>query len=307
MGYHTSLNIAREKPDWLVVIASRSDKNQAAASINATLRQQNTVFMPLDLSDPANVRNFAAKWTAGSSPPLKVLVFNAALQFPAGLVLTPDRMEKTFAIAHVGHAILFHLLAPHLVSGGRVVITASGVHDPAQRSGLPDAEYNNAEELAYPPPSKVKMPGRKRYATAKLCNVMWTYALARHLEQAAPQRRITVIAMDPGLMPGTDLARTATAIERWLWYSVMPHCIGLLRLLLTPNVHTPKESGDNLARLAIGADVEGVTGRYFEGGKEIPSSKDSYVEGKQEDLWEWTINYVAQGDAAKAAQYRAFQ
>ncbi|KAL0929722.1 dehydrogenase reductase [Colletotrichum truncatum] len=308
MGYHAALIIAKEHPEFLVVILARSDRNHAAETINKTLGQSNTIFMPIDLGNPDSVRRFVKNWIADTSKPqIKGLVMNAALQFPTTLQLTDEGMEKTFAISHVGHAILFHLLCPYLATGSRIVLTSSGTHDPAQKSGLPDAEYNSAEELAFPPPSKVDIPGRKRYSTTKLCNVLWAYALARHLAERAPERGITVNAMDPGLMPGTGLAREASAIEGWLWNSVLPHMLGLLRIIFNPNVHTPAESAAALARLAVSPSVEGVTGKYFEGLKEIMSSNDSYVKSKQEDLWNWTINYVAQGDESEAERLRSLK
>ena len=147
LGYHTALKIAKAQPDYLVVITARSDKNGAAEAINKALRQTNTIFLPTDLANPASVRRFARDWAADVSKPLiKALVMNAALQFPTTLALTDEGMEKTFAISHAGHAVLFHLLCPHLAPGARVVLTSSGTHDPAQKSGLPDAEYTTAEE-----------------------------------------------------------------------------------------------------------------------------------------------------------------
>ncbi|PQE16388.1 short-chain dehydrogenase protein [Rutstroemia sp. NJR-2017a BVV2] len=301
LGYHAALAIAKAHSDYLVVLASRTDKDHAAESINKSLKQNNTIFMQLDLADTTNVRSFVEKWIADPSKPMiQALVLNAGLQFPAGLVLTPEGVEKTFAIAHVGHALLFFLLCPYLPPNSRVVLTSSGTHDPAQKSGLPDAEYNTAEDLAHPPTDMIKIPGRKRYSTAKLCNVLFTYALARKLAEHVPDRHVTVNAMDPGLMPGTGLAREGSRIERWLWNSVLPHMIGLLRILVTPNTHTPAESGAALCRLAVGADVEGITGKYFEGLKEIKSSQDSYNEAKQEDLWKWTTNYLAKDEIEKA-------
>lgn len=308
MGYHAALKIAKDHPEYLVVIASRSDKNHAADSINKALGQSNTIFMALDLGDQANVRRFAKDWIADrTKPQIQALVMNAALQFPTTLHLTDEGMEKTFAISHAGHAILFHLLCPHLATGARVVLTSSGTHDPAQKSGLPDAEYTTAQELAHPPESKAGIPGRKRYSTTKLCNVLWTYALARRLAEVAPERRITVNAMDPGLMPGTGLAREGNRVERWLWNSVLPHLLGLLRIIFNPNVHTPAESAAALARLAVSSDVEGVTGKYFEGFREIKSSGDSYIKSKQDDLWDWTVNYVAEGDAREAERLHSLK
>lgn len=266
LGYQAALKIAREHPDYLVVIAARSDKTNSVQTINTTLRQENTIFLPLDLSDKANVRRFAEILKANTSKAqIQALVLNAGLQFPRGLVLTPEGVEKTFAIAHVGHALLFFLLNTYLVTGARIVLTSSGTYDPAQKSGLPDAEYRTAEDPAHPPTSQVSVPGRKRYTAAKLCNVLFTYVLARKLAERAPALRITVNAKDPGLMPGTGLAREGNWIEKWLWNSVMPHMMRLLRLLVIPNTHTPAESGAALARLAIAADVEGKTGKYFGG------------------------------------------
>lgn len=312
LGYHTAAKIAKECPNYLVVVASRTDKTNAAATINKTLGQSNTMFLPLDLASPADVRRFAQEWVAAGAerPRIKALVLNAALQFPGPLTFTEEGIEKTFAVAHVGHAMLFHLLCPSLVpTGARVVITASGTHDPAQKTGLADAEYTTAEELARPPlpAGDNSKNGRQRYSTAKLCNVLWAYALARHLGEAAPERRIAVLSMDPGLMPGTNLGREANPILHWLSLHVMPRLVGLLRLLLTPNVHLPEESGGNLARLAVGADVEGVTGKYYEGAKEIKSSVDSYLEKYQEDLWKWTIDYAAAGDKDEMQRFKSFK
>lgn len=152
LGYYAALEIAREHPDWLVVICARSDKDNAAEQINQTLKQKNVAFMPLDLSDSKNVRVFAQEWISKNQPPIQALLLNAALQFPDKIVYTEEGIEATFAIAHVGHALLFHLLYPHLAEKARVVVTASGVHDPAQNSGMPDAIYTTAEELAHPPP-----------------------------------------------------------------------------------------------------------------------------------------------------------
>ena len=293
LGYQAALHIAKAHPDYLVVLSSRSDANHAADAINKALGQKNTIYITLDLSNQSNIREYAKQWATKNHPPIQSLLLNATLQFPGALTKTPDGLEATFAISHVGHALLFHLLHPHLAADkARIVITSSGVHDPAQKSGLPDAIYTSAADLAHPTPSMIDVPGRQRYASSKLANVLWMYALSRRLQGRSGS--VTVTAMDPGLMPGTHLAREGNGVERFLWYRVLPRILPLLRVLVSANVHTAAESGAALARLAVGADVEGVTGKYFEGLREIPSSEDSYVRAKQEDLWQWTVKHVAQ-------------
>jgi NAD(P)-dependent dehydrogenase (short-subunit alcohol dehydrogenase family) len=292
LGYQCALKVARLQPQYLVIIASRSDATSAAATINKIHSQRNAIFLPLDLSSPTNVRAFAASFIEASYPPIIALVQNAGLQFPGALEKTPDGIEKTFAIAHVGHALLFNLLRPRLAPTARIVITSSGTHDPAQKSGLPDAKYTSGDELARPDPKTAATDGRQRYSTAKLVNVMWTYALARRLKST----EMTVVAFDPGLMPGTGLAREYSPFLRFVWNHVLTRVLPVLRLLVSPNIHSAQESGANLARLAVGTDVKGVSGVYFEGDHEIKSSVDSYDEVKQEELWTWTLKHVAKDE-----------
>ncbi|KAH9906459.1 dehydrogenase/reductase [Xylariomycetidae sp. FL2044] len=320
LGYYAALELARQHSDWLVVVCSRSDKEKAAERINATLRQSNTIFLPLDLSSTQSVRDFARGWIAeadaeaekGPRPPVQALLLNAALQFTGPTQMTVDGIEATFAISHVGHALLFHLLLSSscLAPRARVVVTSSGVHDPAMKSGLPDAHYTTAEDLAHPPPAVFHGPSRRHYANAKLANIMWTYALHRRLAERAPRGGggggggggITVNAFDPGLMPGSGLARDYGAAFRFAWHRVMPRITPLLRLVFTANIHRPSESGASLAWLASGgpadadADETAAGGNYFEGRKEIRSSVESYDKEKWEDLWRWTVAYCARDE-----------
>ena len=70
----------------------------------------------------------------------------------------------------------------------------------------------------------------------------------------------------------------------------------MLRKVISPNIHTAKESGETLAWLAIGIEVAGRSGMYYEASPERKtreSSKDSYDEKKQEDLWDWTVKNVS--------------
>lgn len=294
LGYEAARVIAKEGPNSLVIISSRSAGEEAADAINKALRQSNVKYLRLDLSSLDAVRKFADQVIANGLP-ISALVLNAGIQLPNGVSYTTDGLETTFGVNHVGHALLLHLLQPHLSSNARVVITSSGTHDPAEKSGLPDAKYVTAGLLAHPDEATMKYSGRQRYATSKLCNVLWMYALDR--QRTSTSSQFTVTAFDPGLMPGTGLARDASAVEKFLWHYILPNIIPLLRRILSPNIHTPQESGRNLARLAVSPAVEGVSGKYFQGQNPINSSKDSYDESKQQDLWNWTAEFVGRDKA----------
>ena len=307
LGYEAAFSIAQQAPEYYVVLASRTNPNNAHEAINKATKHRNSArFMSLDLSSLQSVRAFVDDYARGMYPPLKALVLNAGLQLNSGLQYSRDGIEKTFAINHVGHALLVYLLRPFFAYQCRIVVVASGTHDPAQKTMVPDAVYNTAEELAHPSKEQVKKyDGRQVYATSKLCNVLWSYALQRRLakrELLDGGSKWTVSAFDPGLMPGTGLARDAPAAQRFIWNKVLPSTLPLLRRLISPNIHTTKDSGESLAHLAVG-DLGGVfaDGKYFEGRKEIKSSVASYEVAKQEDLWEWTINAVAKDEAEKSA------
>jgi NAD(P)-dependent dehydrogenase (short-subunit alcohol dehydrogenase family) len=298
LGYETALILAKHFPTHQIIIASRSDKESAATKINSLTKQSNTIFLPLDLSSPSNITSFTTTLTS-TYPKITHLLLNAALQFPGPLQFASENnVEKTFQIAHLGHAQLLFQLLPHLSPNLHLVLTASGTHDPAQKSGLPDAIFPSAQAVAFPSAKTANKDGRERYATAKLCNILFTYSLVRHTTTSqSPASAWKINAFDPGLLPGTGLAREYPPLLNWIWLHVFPRIKPLLRLMYsTDNIHSAHESGQNLARLAIGEGEAGVSGKYFEGKKVIKSSEMSYDEEKQEDLWRWTVEQLAGGD-----------
>lgn len=298
LGYQCALSIARKHPEYQIVLASRSDPDSSADKANSLLGQSNVGFRRLDLSSIDNVRSFATNWEHNGFAPIHALVFKAALQFPGDIEYTESGYEKTFAISHIGDALLLSLLRPHLADTARIVIVSSGTHDPAQKSGMPHPTYNSAEELAHPTPDSAKSSGRQRYTSTKLANVLYAYALHRRFTAINENsgKHWTVTAFDPGLMPGTGLARKASGVEKFLWNRVLPKILPLLRLIISHNVHTPEESGEALALLAVGTSVAGKSGLYYEGRNEIKSSEMSYDQVKQEDLWQWTVSTLAQNE-----------
>jgi hypothetical protein len=125
---------------------------------------------------------------------------------------------------------------------------------------------------------------------------MFTYALHRRfqiLKERDAKKAMTVVVFDPGLMPGTGLGRDAPFPIRWAWNHVLPHALPVVRRLMGSYVLTPEESGGNMAWLAVSPEAEGLSGVYFQRRETIKSSKDSYDEKKQEDLWEWTVKTCA--------------
>jgi NAD(P)-dependent dehydrogenase (short-subunit alcohol dehydrogenase family) len=289
---------------WHIILACR-DEVRAQAAVDQ-LRSDaegagQVEAMSLDLASLASVRSFAAELTkrlsTGSIPPLHAVVCNAGVNPLNTKTVTVDGFESTFGINHLGHFLLVNELLPALQAPARVVVVASGVHDPAQKAGVPAPAWNNPVALAHgelgpaAASDKALASGQRRYSTSKLANVYFTYALARRLPSG-----ITANAFDPGLMPGTGLMREAPAALRFILRHIP---IALLRRLFSPNVHTAEESGDALARLVTDPELNTTTGRYFEGRRQIRSSDESYDDERAVELWNASVILTAANQPAK--------
>lgn len=274
LGLECARNLLARDNSWHVVLAVRNPDLGAAALAELGAPERCSVIR-VDLASLASVQEFITAFAAAELPPLHAVVCNAGLQ-TVDTKFTVDGVEMTFGVNHLGHFALINGLLDELVAPARIVVVASGTHDPAKFTGMPKPSYTSAEELAHPA-ADAPAEGRRRYTTSKLCNMLFSYELDRRLGEGA--KGITVTAFDPGLMPASGLARDYSPAQRVVWRLVGP----VLRLL--PNVNSVVTSGSRLAALAVDPAFEGATGRYYEGAKEIRSSKDSYDTTKAADLW----------------------
>src|SRR5262249_49512013 len=75
-----------------------------------------------------------------------------------------------------------------------------------------------------------------------------------------------MLVFDPGMMPGTGLARSYPALLRFVWNYILP-AFTLFKL----NVHRPAKSGRRLAAL-VSDSSETPAGKYYSDGREARSS-----------------------------------
>ncbi len=311
LGYAcaAALLTSQDGPPWHVVLACRSEERSRVAVARlaeAASGSGRVEAMALDLASLASVRAFAAELAgrvrAGDLPPLHGLVCNAGMLAGTGRSFTADGFESTFGVNHLGHFLLVSALRPVLQPPARIVVVSSTVHDPAKKTGLPAPAWNDTAALARgelgpaAAADKAFTSSQRRYATSKLANVYFTYALARRLPAG-----VTANAFDPGMMPGTGLTRHAPAPIRFADTHVLPRILPLLRRVMNPHVHTVKESGGALARLLTDPALAGTTGRYFEGREETRSSSESYDESRAEELWRVSEALTAPAGAAEQA------
>jgi retinol dehydrogenase 14 len=106
------------------------------------------------------------------------------------------------------------------------------------------------------------------YGQSKLCNILFTYELARRLAGST----ITANCLHPGAVAtrlGQNNGRVSTFITK----------------LLAPFFRTPEGGADTAVYLATSPDVADTTGAYFVKRKAIRSSRASYDDATRERLW----------------------
>lgn len=289
LGFATAQLLA-EKKDNQLVITGRDSKNglKKVNKLKLQSGNSNIHFIRLDLGDFESIssflnRNLRLLWAG-----IDGLINNAGIQYVSPTKYTKQGYELTFGVNHLGHFFLTDLLIPFMNKDSIIINVASGVHNPNLKTGIPNPVYTTARELASPEnnfKTTWRKIGQTRYSTSKLCNILYTYRLARQF--ASDGIDISVVAFDPGMMPGTGLADDYPFYMRWIWKNIWP-----IRTLFTNRINTPTQSAKTLVRIAQGSiGITNGTGYFYVGGEE-KSSPQSYDESLQEDLWLFSLAEV---------------
>lgn len=179
---------------------------------------------------------------------------------------TADGFEETVGVNHFGHfALMEYGVKGMLKKGGRVVITASGVHDPDSPGGKQGslATLGELEGLETLGRSCEMINGGpydpdKAYKDSKLCNVFFT----RELQRRCPE--LSVNCFTPGLIVGTGLFRNQNKVFTKVFDVAATN---LLRV-----GESVEWGGGALAYMALSSDLESSRGKYY--GAKPGASKD---------------------------------
>jgi retinol dehydrogenase 12 len=218
-----------------VVIVGRNPQKGAAtvAELRQRTGNERISFLAADLAAQSDVRRLAQAFIA-AHPRLDVLVNNAGAMFWRRQIST-DGIELTLALNHLNYFLLTGLLLDRLraAAPARIVNVASVMHRKAALD-LDDLQ------------STRRYDGRRAYANSKLCNILFTAALARRL----PAGEVTVNCLHPGFV------RSNFGSDNDLWFRIA------VRIVMLGGVGV-EEGAETSIHLATAPDVAGVTGRYF--------------------------------------------
>jgi NAD(P)-dependent dehydrogenase (short-subunit alcohol dehydrogenase family) len=176
---------------------------------------------------------------------LDVLVNNAGI-IARERKESEDGYELTFAVNYHSHFLLTRLLLPLLKDSAPARIIN------VASAGQSPLDFSNLMlERGY--------DAMKAYSQSKLAQVMFTFELTEHLRDTG----VTVNALHPASLMNTKM------VQSTFGYSMS----------------TVEEGTQAVVRLAISPEIEGVTGRYFDGKREARANRQAYDPRARHRLW----------------------
>jgi NAD(P)-dependent dehydrogenase (short-subunit alcohol dehydrogenase family) len=211
-----------------------------------------------DLSSLENVRRLARD-VERDVERLDVLVNNAGVVAMGGRRASRDGFELTFAVNYLSHFLLTAELMPLLrrSAPARIVNVAS----------IGQSPVNFADPMA-----EDGYDGFRAYTQSKLAQIMFTFELAERLHDAG-EGGVTVNALHPATFMDTQMLRK-----------------GMGR----PGRTDVAEGVESLFRLVGDADLDGVSGKYFDQLQEAGAEPQAYDADARRRLWELSEELVGE-------------
>ena len=240
-----------------IVFVAR-DKVRAESTL-ARLRTQNDTDHRVHYADLSRLSEMkrVAEEIAATEPRIDVLINNAGAMF-SRLQLTPDGLERTFALNHMSYFVVTRFLRERLMAtpGARIVNTSSDAHRNAR------VDYKDLQMM-----KGFRM--FKTYCRSKLYNILFTRELSRQLQGTG----VTANALHPGFVATRFGDATSGAG-------------GLVFRLLKRFAITPEDGARTIIFLASADEVRGTTGTYFY--RCAPSTPTSHALDDEAARWLWS-------------------
>jgi NAD(P)-dependent dehydrogenase (short-subunit alcohol dehydrogenase family) len=256
IGRAAAVALAREGARLVLVARDAGRAAETVAHVAETTGNRDVDVVLGDLAVQRDVRAVAEAVRA-RAPRIDVLLNNAGV-VNLRYTTTADGIETTLAVNHLAYFMLTLSLRESLraAPAARIVNVASDAH----RWGRLDFDdLGNARRYR----------AMRVYGQSKLCNILFTYELARRLGDSG----ITANCLHPGAVAtrlGQNNGRVATVLTK----------------MLAPFFRTPEGGADTAVYLATSPDVRDTSGGYFANRRQIRSSRLTYDVDVQRRLWD---------------------
>jgi NAD(P)-dependent dehydrogenase (short-subunit alcohol dehydrogenase family) len=270
IGRRVVERLLAEYPDWAIILLARLTAR--SRELEGMRGCERLTVIGTDLASLTSV-NGACDDVIRSlgSHRIDALALNAGIQTVSNDATSADGLELAFAVNFLSHFLIVERLKAHMRSSGRIVCTTSEVHDPEAFCllGIGRATWQDPMLLADPVQAQQSIisnvdRGEARYCASKLLILMHV----RHMAREMPT--IGVVAYNPSVVPGTEIARDRNWMQRLGWKYVMPPLSPIL-----PGIRSLKRSATDLLWLLTEADTQSMSGKYVDGRQVRPGSPES--------------------------------
>ncbi len=280
LGFETAKKISAKSKEFKVILACRNPEKaeKARTQIIEETDNKNVIAMKLDTSSLKSVRNFVEEYKNKYGEKIYALLCNAGI---SGFLnkkreMTEDGFDIIFATNHLGHFLLTNLLLPFMEENGKILVTASDMHNPPLKPGE-KYDWLGTEALAHPD-DKMAINGI-RYSYSKLCNVYFVYELTRKLKEK--NSSIKINAFNPGLMKTHLVPGQNEDFYEFIRIN-MPERYGDLN-----------NSSSALAELTYSDDIIASSGHFYDRSiRPCFTSPLSYNEENAKELWNKSEEYT---------------
>jgi len=264
IGLEASVELARRGAKMVLVGRNPEKTRGAVEDVKARGGASDVTHLLCDFSSQEAIRRLAADYR-NRHDRLDVLVNNAGTVYRKR-TLTPDGIEATFAVNHLGYFLLTNLLLDVIRKSApsRIVTVASIGH----RGGTLDFDNLGFERGGY----RIM----RAYARSKLANVLFAAELSRRLAGTG----VTSNSLHPG------------GVNTNIWSGAPTYMKPFITLLLKPFLISAKEGGDTIVQLAADPALDAVTGRYFEKKRPVAPAPLAEDEALARRLWEVSARLV---------------
>lgn len=267
IGRSTAIALARSGATLGLVCRDPAKAEDTVRAIrDATGSTAVEVFLA-DLASQAEIRAAAAA-ILDRYPQIHLLVNNAGV-VNLQRQLTKDGIEQVFAVNHLAYFLLTHLLLERLRASApaRIVNVGSDAHKFVKGINFDDIGFAGGYK------------SMKVYGHSKLANLLFTYELARRLEDSG----VTVNCVHPGAV-ATSLGKNNGTVAT------------MLIRVLAPFFRTPDKGAATTLHVATSPAMENVSGRYFASCREARSTPASHDRDAALRLWELSAHLTGLDD-----------
>jgi NAD(P)-dependent dehydrogenase (short-subunit alcohol dehydrogenase family) len=258
IGEITATALAERGATVVMVCRDKAKAERVRETIRARTGNEHVDVILADLGSFTDIRR-AAGDIASNYSRIDVLLNNAGAVNMKRTV-TSDGIETTFGVNHLAPFLLTNLLLQKLVESApaRIINVASRAHRWALRLDLEDPEGNRFYN------------GWLAYAQSKLCNILFTYELARRLAGSG----VTANCLHPGVVT-TRFGKNQPGLLNFAVRTAAPFML------------TPEQGARSSIFLATSPTVSNVSGRYFDDDTtEARSTRLSHDRELQRRLWD---------------------